>query len=257
MQNFNINPLHLEDIQNPEHPSIFLETDDYNILIYRLFDDNINKLDVYSNSFLIYNENIYEYNKEKNEFIKYDDFDKLYKTVDNLVDKSMKKLKENIYKIEELEEIIYDEKPSMKEWFNLKKEMIRMERVLNQAVITHQYFMKKNIKINEDNNLLTGFEDIKEHLNRAYRNCQTSLLKLDNIYNIYNTISNEKMNSTIYILTIISAIFLPLNLVVGFFGMNTTDMFLNEYKNGTLIVSSLLIMISIILIFSLRKKYFK
>jgi magnesium transporter len=29
------------------------------------------------------------------------------------------------------------------------------------------------------------------------------------------------MNRSIYILTIISVIFLPLNLVVGFFGMNT------------------------------------
>ena len=39
-----------------------------------------------------------------------------------------------------------------------------------------------------------------------------------------------------FILTIISAIFLPLNLVVGFFGMNTSGLPFTEGNNGTLSV---------------------
>ena len=43
------------------------------------------------------------------------------------------------------------------------------------------------------------------------------------------------MNKMIYILTIISAVFLPLNLLVGFFGMNTSGLpFTTPEVNGTL-----------------------
>ncbi len=47
---------------------------------------------------------------------------------------------------------------------------------------------------------------------------------------------NEKMNRLIFLLTIISAIFLPLNLIVGFFGMNTSGLPFTEGANGTLSV---------------------
>ena len=41
------------------------------------------------------------------------------------------------------------------------------------------------------------------------------------------------MNRLIYLLTIISAIFLPLNLLVGFFGMNTSDLPFAQGDGGT------------------------
>lgn len=41
-----------------------------------------------------------------------------------------------------------------------------------------------------------------------------------------SAIKNEKMNQSLYFLSILSAIFLPLNLIVGFFGINTNDLFL-------------------------------
>lgn len=59
--------------------------------------------------------------------------------------------------------------------------------------------------------------DLHEHCERLYRSVALQLAKLDYLYNFYNTRTNEKMNRLIFFLTIISAIFLPLNLFVGFF----------------------------------------
>lgn len=51
----------------------------------------------------------------------------------------------------------------------------------------------------------------------------------------------------IYILTIISAVFLPLNLVVGFFGMNTSGLpFTDSETNGTLNVVYLMSSLSLL-----------
>jgi hypothetical protein len=48
------------------------------------------------------------------------------------------------------------------------------------------------------------------------------------------------MNNNIYALTILSGIFLPLNLVVGFFGMNTEGLFFANNALGTFYVVTIL-----------------
>ncbi len=252
-----LNKLHLEDIQNPVHPSVFFENDDYNILIYRLFNKDTESLNIQSHSFVIdANDEIFRYDKESEKLSKINGYGSLYKILDALVDESMVKVEDHIFKIEDLEEMIYNQTESIKIWFSLKKDLVRMERVLLQAVRAHKELMKNSKTINEDSSLYTNFEDIDEHLNRIYRSCSNNIAKLDNIYNLYTTLSNEKMNSTIYILTVISAIFLPVNLVVGFFGMNTENLFFTGNPNGTMIVSGIIValLFSLGLLFLIRNK---
>ncbi|WP_324253264.1 CorA family divalent cation transporter, partial [Campylobacter volucris] len=57
------------------------------------------------------------------------------------------------------------------------------------------------------------------------RNIKENITRLESIYAYINTVRNEKINKNIYFLSIMSAIFLPLNLIVGFFGMNTKNLF--------------------------------
>lgn len=61
--------------------------------------------------------------------------------------------------------------------------------------------------------------------------------ELDDIYAHIQRVKNDKINRNIYILTLLSALFLPLNLITGFFGMNTNGMFLNGFQNGTAVVA--------------------
>jgi magnesium transporter len=51
------------------------------------------------------------------------------------------------------------------------------------------------------------------------------------------------MNRNIYYLTVLSGIFLPLTLIIGFFGMNIGGLLLADNENGTLYV----VLISIVL----------
>ena len=44
------------------------------------------------------------------------------------------------------------------------------------------------------------------------------------------------MNNSLYLLALVSGIFLPLNLIVGFFGMNTNNLFLAQNPEGTKLV---------------------
>ncbi|MBF7046518.1 magnesium transporter CorA family protein, partial [Campylobacter volucris] len=76
-----------------------------------------------------------------------------------------------------------------------------------------QHFLKKNLKT------------ILINLGNLERNIKENITRLESIYAYINTVRNEKINKNIYFLSIMSAIFLPLNLIVGFFGMNTKNLF--------------------------------
>ncbi|BCX79453.1 CorA family divalent cation transporter [Campylobacter sp. 19-13652] len=78
--------------------------------------------------------------------------------------------------------------------------------------------------------------------------------RIDDIYQYIQSIKNDKINANIYLLTVLSAIFLPLNLITGFFGMNTTGLYLGELKNGTNIVSALIL--GVVVLFVLSWKYY-
>lgn len=259
MQLNTLDTLHLEDIQNPQHPSVFFNTKDYKILIYRLFDDTQDELNVESNAFIIdSDENIYSYDKQRKKVTQIESYNSFYNILDALVDKSMEKVDSNIKLVEELEETIYDNKDVIHMWFTLKKEMLRIERVLTQAIKTHAEFIKNSATIRSTPDLLNGFQDIEEHLNRAFRNCSVNISKLDSIYSLYTTIVNDKMNKTIFSLTVISAIFLPINLIVGFFGMNTEGLFFAGNPNGTILVTAIMfcILASLGILFFIKRKSF-
>jgi magnesium transporter len=109
----------------------------------------------------------------------------------------------------------------------------------------------------DDDYLKSNFEDMQEHLNRAHRNSGMLLEKLDALHNSYIVENNEQMNRTVYILTLLSGVFLPLNLIVGFFGMNTTSLPFTQGIGGTQLVINILFfsaIMSILLVFFIKKR---
>ena len=71
-------------------------------------------------------------------------------------------------------------------------------------------------------------------------------LRVEDIYTFIQSDKNDKINKNIYLLTLISALFLPLNFITGFFGMNTNGMFLSSFKDGTLIVFAFVAMLCVL-----------
>lgn len=103
-----------------------------------------------------------------------------------------------------------------------------------------QTFLKKNLRI---------YAYATKALEKSAKELIT---RLDGLYALISSIKNERLNQNIYILSIISTIVLPLNLIVGFFGMNTGGLFLQNSAFGTLIVLGI-----IIAVFALGALYYR
>jgi magnesium transporter len=245
--------LHLEDLQNKTHPSIFDENDTYNMLIIRLPMIG-EKLESQSFGFIIEGQNSFLYHRDKREFEMLDDrFLGPYKIIDPMTDVLLKSFEKYRSMIIDMEELLYQNKSTddfMTNWINLKRDILLIERILARTsemllVMIHHYNETPDFPIN-------NYIDMHEHMDRILNSATHQLSKLDYLYNFYSARANDKMNKMIYILTIISAIFLPLNLLVGFFGMNTSGLpFTSEDQSGTLNVIYLMFSLTILTFFAM------
>ena len=242
-----IDQLHMEDLRNRLHPSIFDENDEYDMLIVRLPIIR-EKFDSISLGFIITPEKSYQYNISNDTLDELQSrFESPYQTIDTLLDHLLKAFTKYQEDISEMEESLYTdniETDYMAQWMDLKRDILRVERIMlrTSTVMNNMidfYESTEGFPINH-------YVDIHEHCERILRSASLQLSKLDYLYNFYNTRTNEKMNRLIFILTIISAIFLPLNLVVGFFGMNTSGLPFTEGNSGTFSVIATLGVLSVI-----------
>ncbi len=242
-----VDNLHLEDLQNEAHPSIFDENEEYDMLIVRLPVIG-KKLDVVSIGFVITSSSSYLYDRDKKIFKKLQSrFESPYKILDKMVDELLNSFE--IYRdlIVDMEESLYLNKAEtsfMNQWLRLKHNIVRVERVLMHASFTMNNAVKHYEK--SDDFPINHYMDLHEHIERTLRSASLQLSKLDYLYNFYSTSTNERMNFLIYNLTIISAIFLPLNLIVGFFGMNTSGLPFTSGAAGTINVIILIFCLLVI-----------
>jgi len=239
---FKLNKYILEDIESKDQPSEFLNTKDGSVLVLRLPYIKDEKVDIASYAFFIKDKDVYMYNREKKDFEILGDFNKLHNFLDIRVDKILSKLSKLHIEIAKMEDDIYDGNyKNMKNWLLLKKDLGVIERLMAHAELAFDRFVK-NYKENIDE---FAFSDLKEHMNRILRLSIAGAEKLDYIYQFYRGQIDEKMNNVMFMLTIISAIFMPLTLATGFFGMNTGGLpFVND-NIGTLKVVILTIVFEI------------
>jgi len=225
----------IDDIKNREHPSDFEPTDNYSVLILRLPYIKDDRVEIVSYAFVIADK-IYRYSRSRGEFVELGGFDELHDYLDLRVDRILAKISRLHVQINKMEDRLYDEQIDgdfAKEWLAIKKDLSLIERLMAHSIIAFGRFVKHyRPQLDE-----LAYRDLDEHLHRAHSFAKSGLEKLDNLFSFYKIRVDERSNRIMFILTIISAIFLPLTLVTGFFGMNTGGLPLTEDPHGTLKVS--------------------
>lgn len=138
-----------------------------------------------------------------------------------------------------------------------------VERFFQKSFVLKQKLNKSLnfcTQCNESLNLLISEQNFLKKNLRAYifstkmleKSAKELIARLDGLYVLINSIKSERLNQNIYVLSIISTIVLPLNLIVGFFGMNTGGLFLQNNPLGTIIVLGI-----IIAVFALGALYYR
>ncbi len=105
--------------------------------------------------------------------------------------------------------------------FTLKKTLVTMRRTLSPERDVFAILSKRgDPRISEKAALY--FRDVYDHLSRIYEHIDTGRDLLGNALDAYLSSVSNRTNEIMKRLTIMSAIFLPMGFVVGFFGQNFT-----------------------------------
>jgi len=217
-----LNAFHLEDIQNPEHPSDFIPMEDHSILILRFPEIIKQKIHVVSYAFIVYKERCFIFDREHERFEALGSLLEMNHFLNQKTNELIKYIKNYYYEIDRLEDSLYESQPDgafMSKWLTFKKELSLIHRLVFDVVLSFELFVTHHKRYPSFEEL--AYADLYEHIERIRNLAKASLDKLDHLYDFYRAKVDEKMNRNVYYLTLISGIFLPLTLISGFFGMNT------------------------------------
>ena len=226
---------HLDDLQNSKSPSMYIIGEGYSILTLRLLKLTPSGLE-YFTSFYIHHNKTYFY--KSHEAIENCSSPKdFYNRILNDLEYLIQMITHYSDSVDLIEDKLFAQnslRSLNSEIFSLKKDLLKIRRVSERFNIVLNGYYKK------EKDLFVGLEfSFNEIINDSEVELRTtiSLLdKLDTSFTYLNSIKNDALNKNIYMLSLISGIFLPLNLIVGFFGMNTSGLFLSSESNGTMIV---------------------
>jgi len=236
-----------EMLSAPEPFSVFEDYSDFKILMLRRIEFAKEQLDFKSEFFVLKEEEVYYFNRENHSFLRLDEsFDGLVRQLGRYYKNNQKIINAYTSQVESLEDELFERNMSrvfMDMWFDLKRDLSKLENYYYRNSIVYREFLKVSnaqFGIYKDD-----FKDIEDGIQFHSSNIQTLKSRLDAVHHYYDSIKSDRLNRTLLMLTIISGVFLPLNLIVGFFGMNTPGLFFTGDSAGTEKV--LLILVSVLL----------
>ncbi|BDY13114.1 magnesium transporter CorA family protein [Hydrogenimonas cancrithermarum] len=242
-----IDKLLLEDIENATHPSEFELGDDYAVLILRLPETGPEGLQVTSYAFVIREGRCFRFDRSAEKLESAGSLQELHRFLDRKTDRMLKDIQHYHYEIEMLEESLYDGAFSsnfMQKWLAYKKDVSLIHRLMFHASLAFERFVRHHRKREDFEDL--AYADLSEHMGRIRDLAKSAIEKLDNLYDFYRAKVDERMNRNMYWLTMISAIFLPLTLVTGVFGMNTGGLPYTDDPHGTMKVMAISLVLEIL-----------
>lgn len=162
-------------------------------------------------------------------------------------------------KITQLEDEILeetgDEKVYSRRILQFRKTLLLHKRRLEQYLDIIDYLLDNNNDI-YDLHVLSRFSILKDRYARMYSQINSLLEYVTEVREAYQSEMDNKQNKIMSLFTVITSIFLPLTLIVGWYGMNLP---MPEYETTVsypiVIVISIVVVIFCLLYFK-RKKWF-
>lgn len=158
---------------------------------------------------------------------------------------------ENFKKIEEKiarnnAKVPYDIQKVKTNIYNIQRKVLSLETVMYSISNDDSvYVMEENEKY---------FQQLQHrvvHLNDLLQNARSNA---SDLMNINMSEQNNRMNNVMKMLTAISAIFIPLNFIVGFFGMNFDFLPFVHHTSGVIFLAVFMVLLTMVVIYFFKKR---
>jgi magnesium transporter len=180
-----------------------------------------------------------------------------YLLVDRLVDDNVPVLDNMADEIEEIEESVLERAKSsdLGRILGLKRCLVLMRKVLSpQRDVIAMLAKRGDARISEKTALY--FRDIYDHLVRTVESIEANRDLLGNALEAYLSSVSQRTNEIMKALAILSAVFMPLTFITGFFGQNFEGL---PFKSNALLwsmLASLIVTPGLLMIWFKRRHWF-
>lgn len=149
----------------------------------------------------------------------------LYHTVNTMVDAIFPLLDRLLERVEQVEETVLERprKIDFQQLFRIKRALVSMRRVI-RPLRDSMAILSRNGDSRIDARTALYFRDLHDHVVLGHEIIEEGLDLVSNAMEAYRSAVASRANEVIKSLTIMSAIFLPLSFIVGFWGQNFADL---------------------------------
>ncbi|MCB1735279.1 MAG: magnesium transporter CorA family protein [Gammaproteobacteria bacterium] len=262
---------HLSDLRNVAHPPYFDGTDEYDLLVMRVLDSVTPPEEPQTRAiaFLITNDALVTVRAPED-----DTFDPVlaqcargeaspesigelvYLLLDSIAERLLDLRDPLTEKLNVWQERLLDPMDPFNDWQVLMRVRSRMRwlggRMAMQREAVDQWRANTVLTLSPD--VAIRLNDIDEHIARVEHHVGVIQGDIDSLVQVHFAASSQKTNQIMQLLAVLSAVFLPLNLMAGIFGMNFVDMPLLHLAWGGTVTILLMISVAGGLLWWFRKR---
>ncbi len=273
-QHFLIHPLILEDIVNTAQRPKLEEFDDYLYLVLKMltWDDVAGRVRAEQVSLVLGHHFLISFQEAEGDVfepvrkriragrgrIRGSGSDYLaYALIDSIVDHYFIVLEHLGEKIESLEAQLYEDggDDPLNAIYRLKQEMIYLRKQIGPLRETLNLLHKtENPLVQEKNRVF--YADVYDHLVQGIEVIESLRDVLSGLQDLYISLTGQRMNEVMKVLTIIATIFIPITFVAGIYGMNFEVMPELKWRGGYLMVWAIFgVIAAAMLVYFKRRKW--
>jgi magnesium transporter len=183
----------------------------------------------------------------------------LYQLADELVNDAIEAVEQMHSDLDQIEEQIFGEAPAdvSEDLFGLKRNILKLRRItVPQRDVLNKLSRNEYQVIDAADRVF--FRDVYDHLIQLNDLLADMLILVGSALDTYLSVVNNRMNDIMKTLTIITAFFMPLTFITGFFGMNFFHAIapLDAWSGSSAFLFSLALMvfIPVIMYFWMRRR---
>lgn len=269
---------HVSDSMNSQHPSFFDVTENYDMLIFQaLIPKECNAEEslivTRSASFFIFDRLLVSVHADEN--VSFDIVKRkfcetklrfpstpvglVYSILDTMVDRYLSVTDELEKRLEKVQTALIDPKTEFEDWrvlLNYRKQAHDLE-VLCEHNLDAIDAWKREMRVEITEKQRTRLNDLREHIQRVQAHSDGVQKDIEVAVQLHFASVSHQTNRVMRSLTVMSAIFFPLTLITGIYGMNFHNMpELNSHYGYYLVLASLVIVGGGLLLYFKRQRYF-
>lgn len=180
----------------------------------------------------------------------------LYEILGNMIDGCFQLLDENSLKINEIEDLIFNnqQKEAVKQILSLRRNIVNIRKIIQNHKNIFQKLLEMESTLVEKAAIKKYYAGLVEHSKLIWETLDNQKEMIEVLNNTNESLLNDRMTDIMKTLTIFSVIVFPLTLLAAIFGMNAKFMPLVDGPHGFWVIIGIMLISSLGMLMFFKKK---